>query len=228
MIVQNIVQSQLVLSNLLRYHRVMIKRKRDELHETQQKLLELLKQNIDDPLTIRELQEELSLSSPSVVQHHIQQLEKRGYLRRNPSNPKDYQVLADSPDKPVAYVNLYGLAHCGPKGSILDGDPIDRVPVATKLLGFPSGEAFMVKAKGDSMKDKIIEGDLVIARKTSHADSGNIVICVNNGEALIKKVQKEGNKYILTSINPDYPPFTAAKDFRICGEVKGIISNKVT
>ena len=201
----------------------MVKRKRDQLHETQQKLLKLLKQNIDDPLTIRELQEELGLSSPSVVQHHIQQLEKRGYLRRNPSNPKDYQVLVDSPDKPVAYINLYGLAFCGPKGSLLDGDPIDRVPIASKLLGFPAEEAFMVKAKGDSMEDRIKEGDLVIARKTSDADSGCVVVCVNNGETLIKKIQK-GPQVILVSLNPKYDHILASKDFRIEGVVKGIYS----
>ncbi|MCF7844778.1 MAG: winged helix-turn-helix transcriptional regulator [Kiritimatiellales bacterium] len=201
----------------------MINRKRDRLHETQQRLLKILKQNIDDPLTIRELQEELGLSSPSVVQHHIQQLEKKGYLRRNPSNSKDYQVLGDSPDKPIAYINLYGLAQCGPKGSVLNGDPIDRVPMATKLLGFPSEEAFMVRAKGDSMEDQIKEGDLVFARKALDADSGTIVVCVNNGEVLIKKLQK-GPQVILVSLNPKYEHILASKDFKIEGIVKGIYS----
>ena len=55
-----------------------------ELHSTQQKLLELLKNNITNPLTVRELQEELRISSPSVVHDHIQQLETNGYLRRKP------------------------------------------------------------------------------------------------------------------------------------------------
>jgi repressor LexA len=63
-----------------------------ELHPVQEKLIRLLRNNITDPLTVRELQERLSISSPSVVHHHIQQLEKKGYLRRNPSNPKDYQI----------------------------------------------------------------------------------------------------------------------------------------
>lgn len=202
----------------------MISRKREELHDKQRKLLKLLKQNIDDPLTIRELQEELGLSSPSVVQHHIRQLENKGYLRRNPSNPKDYQVLADSPDKPVAYINLYGLAHCGPRGSILDENPIDRVPIASRLLSFPASEAFLVKAKGDSMAPKINEGDLVIAKKISDVENGTITVCVNDGEALIKKVQKQDNKHILVSLNPKYPPSLAEKDFRIVGEVKGLIS----
>jgi repressor LexA len=75
-----------------------------KLHEKQQQLSHILKENIDDPLTIRELQDRLSISSPSVVHHHIQQLEKKGYLKRNPSNPQDYQILSESPEKKITYL----------------------------------------------------------------------------------------------------------------------------
>jgi repressor LexA len=195
-----------------------------ELHPTQVKLLKLLKQNIADPLTIRALQDELSISSPSVVYHHLQQLERKGYLRRNPANPKDYQILADSPDKEITYLNLYGLASCGKKGSVLSGDPIDRIPISSQILGFTSSEAFMVKAKGDSMLPKIHDGDLVIAKKSKNATNGNIVVCVNNGEALIKKVHKENGNIILTSLNHLFSPILASDNFRIEGVVRGIVS----
>lgn len=194
-----------------------------KLHPAQQRLIDLLKENIDDPLTIRELQDELALSSPSLVYHHIQQLEKKGYLRRNPLNPKDYQILADSPEKQVTYLNLYGLAQCGPNGSIFDGNPIERIPISSKILGFPSSEAFMVKAKGDSMAPRINEKDLVVARKTNDAENGDVVVCVNNGETLIKKIQK-GNELILVSLNPKYQPFVASENFHIEGLVRGVYS----
>ena len=194
-----------------------------ELHPTQEKLLKLLKKNITDPLTIRELKDELALSSTSVVYHHIQQLEKKGYLRRNPTNPKDYQILADSPDKKITYLNLYGLAHCGSNGSVLDGDPIDRIPISTQILGFSSAEAFMVKAKGDSMQPKISDSDLVIVKKAETAKNGDIVVCVNKGEVLIKKLQ-QGKQTILSSLNTAYDPFLASKDFRIEGIVRGVLS----
>jgi len=122
-----------------------------KLHPTQQKLLELLRKNIEDPLTIRELQEELDISSTSVVAHHINQLEKKGYLKRDPNNSSNYQILSDSPEKLITYLNLYRLAHCGPEGSILDGDPEERIPISSRIVTFPVKEAFMVKAKGDSM-----------------------------------------------------------------------------
>ena len=140
-----------------------------KIHPKQKALLDLLKKNIDDPMTIRELQDALKMSSSSIVQHHIQQLEKKGYLKRNPFNPKDYQVLSD-PERPIVYLNLYGLAQCGPKGSILDGSPIDRIPIASRLIKFSTDEAFLLEAKGDSMIPKINPGDLVIVQKRRHAE----------------------------------------------------------
>lgn len=194
-----------------------------KLHPAQKKLLKILTQNIDAPLSIREIQEEMGASSPSVVQHHVQQLEKKGYLRRNPLNPRDYQILAESPDKIFTYLNVYGQAQCGPNGSTLDGNPVDRIPIATKILGFNSKEAFAVKAKGDSMSPTIKDKDLVIVQKANDANNGDIIVCVDNEETKIKKIQK-GEKTILVSLNQKYQPFIASEDFRIEGIVRGIYS----
>lgn len=198
-----------------------------KLHPTQGKLLSILKENLDDPLTVRELQEALALSSPSLVFHHLRQLERNGYIKRNPGNPRDYQVLSGSPEKKVAYMNLYGLAQCGPDGSILDGNPIDRIAVATSILHFPASEGFLVKAKGLSMEPKIHDGDLVLARKTNTAEDGSVVVCVNNGKTLIKRIKKEAKNVLLSSTNNSFDTFTAADDFRIEGEVKGVFSYQV-
>jgi len=198
-----------------------------KLHPTQKKLLKILKNNIQDPLTIREIQDMLDISSTSVVAHHISQLEKKGYLKRNPNDSRDYQVLTDSPEKLITYINLYGLAQCGPKGSILDDVPEDRIPIASKLITFPVKEAFMVEAKGDSMKPRINEGDFVISRKSKDIENGRIAVCINNGKAIIKKIKKEDGKVILISENDKYSPFLASEDFRIEGEVRGIIKSSI-
>lgn len=199
----------------------------DTLHPVQTRLLKLLADNIDDPMTVRQMQEALDVTSTSVVAHHMQQLEKKGYLKRNPYNPKDYQLIKDGPESQVAYLNLYGLAACGPSGSILEGDPLDRIPIASRLLSFPAAEAFMIKAKGKSMEPQIYDGDLVIARKTSHAENGKVYVCVNDGETLIKKYQVDGKTKFLRSFNADFAPFIAAKDFRVEGEIRGVISRKI-
>lgn len=201
-----------------------------ELHPIQKKLLELLKKTIDEPLTLRELQDFLEISSHSVVYHHIQQLEKKGYLRRNPSNPKDYEILSDSPEKMVVYLNLYGLAKCGPEGTILDGSPIERIPVPSRILGIPAHDNFLIKAKGDSMEPKICHGDYVIARRSSTPKSGDIVVCSHNATAKIKQIifPDSQSTVVLRSLNEKYPPeFVMEGELVVEGIVKGILSFNV-
>ncbi len=196
------------------------------LHKAQEKLIEILSKNMDEPLTVRELQDLIGASSTSVVVHHMSQLEKKGYLKKNPNNSRDYQILK-RPDKEIAYLNLYGLAACGPEGSILDGNPIDRIPVSTKLLSFPASKAFMVKAKGDSMLPKINPGDFVVVEKSNKAENGVTALCVNDGQVLIKKINLQNKKVILVSLNTEFEPFIAADDFRVEGIIRGVISNKM-
>lgn len=201
------------------------------IHPTQQKIINLLKNNIFEGITIREIQRLIGASSPGVVKHHINQLEKKGILRRNPNNAQDYHILEEKPEEPVVNLNVYSTAQCGPKGLIANNEPVDKIPVATRLLGFPSEQAFIVKAKGSSMKPKINDGDLVIVKKVIDKfgyDNYNnkLVVCVNDEECLIKRVHydRKTNHVLLESLNPDVPPFIAKENFWIEGEVKGIFS----
>jgi len=197
----------------------------DDLHKNQVSLLKLLEQNIESPLTIREIQNALGFSSPSVVAHHIQQLEKKGYLKRNPNNPKDYQVFM-TPEKEIVVLHQYGNAQCGPNGSILDGNTVDKIPIASKLIKFPANEAFIVSAKGDSMEPRIHEGDLLIIQKMSSPNNGEIVVCVFGEEVLVKKFFHQDNRIILISINSEkYPPVPVYEHdyLKIEGVVRNII-----
>lgn len=193
-----------------------------DLHPKQKKILDLLKANESEGISMRDIQQSIGASTPSLVHHHILQLEKKGFLRRNPNNPQDYQVLADSPDKEITFLNVYGMAQCGPGGRILDGSPIDRIPISSKILGFPSTEAFMIKVRGDSMSPLINENDYVIARKTNDPEDGDIVVCVNDGRALIKKISRSSKQVVLESINKNFSSFIANSDFRTEGVVRGI------
>lgn len=194
-----------------------------KLHPQQIALLNLLRKSADNPMSIRDLQEELGMSSPSVVQHHMQQLEKKGFLKRNPSNPRDYQILSD-PEKPVSYLNLYGMAQCGPDGKLLEDNPIERIPISIKLLRFPASEAFLVEAEGDSMEPRITKGDLIIIQQKNTAENGDTILCVNDEKVLIKKYRKDGLNIILISENhTKYPPIIASSEFSIVGIVRGVI-----
>ena len=70
-----------------------------------------------------------------------------------------------------------------------------------------SGEYFGLRIQGDSMQPKLSEGDVVIVREQSDADSGDVVIVLVNGEeATCKRLQKYDNGIALISFNPAYQP----------------------
>ncbi len=195
------------------------------LHRTQERLLDLLSKNLDSPLSMRDLQEELGLSSPSLVYHHINQLESKGLLKRNPSNPSDYQILS-TPEEPITFLNLYGPAKCGPDGTILSGNPITRIPLPSSLISFSVDQAFLVQAEGDSMVPEIRNKDLVIAKKQQSAENGEIVVCSLDGGVRIKKFRRVTNEVcILESINQNHDPIVVKEGmtFNIEGIFKGLI-----
>jgi len=70
-----------------------------------------------------------------------------------------------------------------------------------------SGKYFGLRIQGDSMQPKLSEGDVVIVREQSDADSGDVVIALVNGEeATCKRLQKYDNGIALISFNPAYQP----------------------
>lgn len=197
-----------------------------KLHEKQNSILELLKEHRDNPLTIKSLSEQTGIDSPGVLYHHLEQLEKKGYIKRNPNNSKDYIVL-DKPENTVVYIGKYGMAQCGPNGSILEDGPVEQVPIASNLIRFPSADAFIVEARGDSMEPRIKGGDIIIAKKQNTAEHGDIIICVYKTEALIKKFSNLNGNISLISLNHDkyYPlPVADEQELKIEGVVKNIMS----
>ena len=193
------------------------------LHPKQAQLLDMLKTNISDPLTMEELADRLSVNSKSVVFHHIKQLEKKGFLKRNPANPRDYIILKD-PEQNVIYLKMYGMAKCGPEGTILDGTPTRIVPVDPSMIYFPACKGFMVEAKGDSMENLISPKDWLIVEQSRQAKNKDVVVCVNNGEVMVKRFTQDGENVILQSENPHYNPIVADKtSFHVEGIVRSII-----
>lgn len=89
------------------------------------------------------------------------------------------------------------------------------------------GEYFGLQVKGDSMEPRISNGDVVIARKQSDADDGDLVIALINGDdAVVKRLKKYACGIALISSNPTYDPLyfsneeIESKPVEIIGKVK--------
>jgi repressor LexA len=195
-----------------------------KLNPTQKQLLKLLTKLSGDGYTIRELQDSLGLSTPSLVFFHLQQLEKKGYIERNPMNPADYRVRQPPEESGLFLVNLYGLARCGPSGTILSGEVEERVELPPQFLGVNLQNPFFVRAHGDSMEPRIHDGDLVLFERRMEVPDGSIVACVDGGRAYIKRMVRSGKKLLLYSLNAKYEPFQAdPESFHIEGLAQAVV-----
>ena len=97
-------------------------------------------------------------------------------------------------------------------GTVAAGIPISAVEDILDYEEVPQswenqGEFFGLRIKGDSMQPKMDDGDVVIVRQQSDANSGDTVIALVNGDdATCKKLQKTENGIMLVSTNPNYLP----------------------
>lgn len=81
---------------------------------------------------------------------------------------------------------------------ILDWEEIPQEMVA-------QGEFFALKIRGNSMLPRIVDGDVVIIRKQSDIDNGDIaVVLVGNNDATVKKIRKTENGIELVPLNPNF------------------------
>lgn len=99
-------------------------------------------------------------------------------------------------------------------GRVTAGIPIDAVEEIIDYEEIDShmasqGEFFALQVKGDSMNPRFVDGDVVIVRKQSDADTGDVVIVLINGEdATIKRLQKFDGGINLVPTNPAFDILT--------------------
>ena len=98
-------------------------------------------------------------------------------------------------------------------GRVVAGIPIEAVEeildyeeITPELAA--TGEFFALQVKGDSMLPKLEEGDVVIVKRQSDVETGDIaIVLVNGDEATIKQVKKVEGGIMLYGFNTDvYEP----------------------
>ncbi|WP_135210171.1 transcriptional repressor LexA [Vitreimonas flagellata] len=192
-----------------------------------------------------EMKEALDLASKSGIHRLITALEERGFLRRLPHRARALEVLK-LPDSAATAAPPRGRGTFRPSvvsedrdsaagipilGQIAAGVPIEalqneigRVQPPPDLLG--NGDHFALEVKGDSMiQAGILDGDVVIIKRTETADSGDIVVAlVDAEEATLKRLRKRGNSIALEAANPAYETRIFGPDrVRIQGKLVAMI-----
>jgi len=195
------------------------------LSERQLEILAIIKKEIamkGYPPSVREIGEAVGLTSSSTVHNHLNILEQKGYIRRDPTKPRAIEVLDSSSD--------YGsrkIVHVPIVGQVTAGEPIlavenieDSFPIPYDMV--KSDSVFMLRVHGESMIEAgILDDDLILVRQQQTANNGEIVVALIEDGATVKRFFKEKNLIRLQPENQYMDPIYT-QNVSILGKVIGV------
>lgn len=186
----------------------------------QQQILDFIREQQDrrgmNPST-SEIMEHFGFASPNAVTSHLQALERKGALQREPNKARGL-VLTDSyRDKAMVEIPIYGTIPAG-----LPADerqqPDGCISVDVETLRLPKGaRLFALKVQGDSMIGAgILPGDIVVM-EFREARNNEIVAALIDNETTLKRYVVQRGKPFLKAENPRYKNLIPAQELVIQG-----------
>lgn len=170
------------------------------------------------PPTVREIGSELELSSPSTVHVHLGNLERLGFIRRDPTKPRALE-LVDEP-RPLRPLPLIGQVAAGTP-ILAEQNVEDYIEVPALLRR--SDDDFLLRVEGDSMIDAGIHNDdLIVVHRQATADNGEIVVALVGDEATTKRFFREAGRIRLQPANDLYEPIILDQ-VELVGKVVGVL-----
>ncbi|MFR3727447.1 transcriptional repressor LexA [Lacrimispora sp.] len=197
----------------------------EKITPKQQEILEYIKETIlkkGYPPAVREICEAVHLKSTSSVHSHLETLEEKGYIRRDPTKPRTIEIIDD-----CFNLTRRELVNVPVLGTVAAGQPLyaeenieSYYPIPSELL--PNGETFMLKVRGNSMINAgILEGDQIIVEHCPTAANGEIVVALVEDSATVKRFFKENGHYRLQPENDSMEPIIV-EHVEILGKVIGL------
>ncbi len=166
------------------------------------------------PPTVREICEELQISSTSTAHKYLIQLEEEGLITRGKGTNRNIR-LAKKDTKKIPLI-----------GTVAAGMPItaqEQVECYIPYNPKNSGEYFALRVKGDSMINAgILPGDVIVVKSEPVAQDGEIVVAMIDGEATVKRFYQEEGRCVLKPENDKYP-YIYATELTILGKVVSLI-----
>ena len=182
------------------------------------------------PPTVREIGQAVGLSSSSTVQNHLNALEQKGHIRRDPTKSRTVEVVGDEPVAAATMrsfsVPLVGRVAAG--GPILAEENIeDHIVLGPEIAG--GDDAFALHVRGDSMIEAgIHDGDMVVVRPQRDATSGQIVVArieneqTGEHEVTVKRFFREAGRVRLQPENSALEPIYV-RDLHLEGVVVAVV-----
>lgn len=200
----------------------------EKLTKKQENVLVCIKKFLAEkgyPPTVREIGNQLGLSSSATTQFHICKLAEKGYIRKNNTKNRTIELLVpnefDKRRDTIVDVPLLG--------KVTAGNPIEAIEVKGEYFSIPTSvlgkkkEVFALRVLGDSMINVgIFNKDIVIVERVSIAKNGDIVVAMTDeDEVTVKRFYKERNHFRLQPENDLMEPIIL-DNVKILGKVVGL------
>ena len=187
----------------------------------EKRILDYINERISEgvPPSIREICADLSIKSTSTVHRYLKTLEEKGLLTRGQNLNRSIRLSSDQHNKTVNVPLL---------GTVTAGQPIMAVEeiegyVPFRIDSYKAEELFALHVRGESMINAgILDGDVIIARRTPVAQNGEIVVALIEDEATVKRFYKEKGHYRLQPENDTMDPIIVPQ-VSILGKVISLI-----
>ncbi len=180
-----------------------------ELTRRQTEILNLIRRQIEKtglPPTRAEICEAFGFRSPNAAEAHLRTLERKGAIEMTPGTSRGLRLVAQGARAPEFSLPVVGRVAAGEP--ILAVEHIeDHYRVDPRL--FRPRADYLLRVHGHSMRDAgIRHGDLLAVRRTTRAESGDIVVArVNDDEVTVKRFHRRSVYLIrLLPENPDFKP----------------------
>ena len=200
---------------------------KSKLTPIQQKILDYIKEETltkGFPPSVRDICAAVNLKSTSSVFTHLGNLEKKGYIKRDPTKPRAITICDDSFNMirtEIVSIPVVGQVAAG--APILAEENIDSyIPIPASMC--PKGsDAFILNVKGDSMINAgIYNGDQIFVEVCNTAKNGEQVVALIDDSATVKTFYKENNHIRLQPENDTMDPIIV-DDCKILGRVFGVM-----
>ncbi len=189
------------------------------LNEKQQKVLAFVKERLQDdiPPSVREICEATGIKSTSTVHAYLKRLEDEGYIDRRSGLNRAIRLPGES----VTRVPLLGKVTAGQP--ILAVEEVEDYVPFSGGSQYQAGELFALRVSGTSMINAgILDRDVVIVKRTSHAQNGDIVVALIEDEATVKRIFVEQDHIRLQPENDAFEPIIV-KEVTVLGKVVSLV-----
>lgn len=198
--------------------------------ETRQRILKFIRDFVDNrgyAPTVRDILKGCNISSTAVVQHHLNILEREGYIHRDPEVFRSIQLLDR---KNVVKVPLLGNIAAGepipvPSSETWKNETAEMLELTDDFT--QEKEVYALRVKGFSMTDALIDdGDIVLMEPVSTADDGDMVAAwlKDKQEVTLKRLFREQQRIRLQPANAQIGPlYVNPENVEVQGRVVGII-----